>query len=193
MESHPRCCRCARVRARTTGTSAGRRNHPRPHALSRRSQKEEGQRGRRPAWKTLVSGRPVPPAHAQAFDEKNHREQLARAAVTRLPKGEGGEAPAPGEGTGSVRHGHETRPSARRIAYELLVGEDATRRTGSCPGSSTTSPRTCAATPLAANSPSLSNSPGRPSRPTWRSSSPTRATRIRWICSPRRSARTAGK
>ena len=154
---------------------AGRRNRPRAAGPQGGREGGQGQRGRRPGVEDArEQGRRRAVPHPRSVRRRQpDRDQLApRRGRRHRREGEGRRSAAPAEGTRSVREGHEVAPSARRVAYELLVGQDADREgPAAARVPQRPSPRTSAATRSPANSASLEKAAGRPPRPTWRSCS----------------------
>jgi hypothetical protein len=83
--------------------------------------------------------------------------------------------------------------TARHAAYELLVAQDPDAKARLLPGFLTTSRRTSAARPSATGSRSSRRTRRPTSAKTWRSCSPTPATRIRWRLLAKKVADAGGK
>lgn len=90
-----------------------------------------------PAWKTLVSkGAPALIPALEAFDETNPTAtNWLRAAVDAIAgKEKDAKRPLPADKLEAFVKNTKFAPSARRVAYELLVGQDATAKDRLLPG-----------------------------------------------------------
>src|SRR4051812_20869547 len=106
-------------------------------ALKAVSKEGRGNEDAGPAWKTLVSkGMPALIPTLEAFDEGNPTAaNWLRAAVAAIAEKEtDAKRPLPADKLEAFAKDPKYAPSARRVAYELLLAQDATAKDRLLPG-----------------------------------------------------------
>ncbi len=106
-------------------------------AIKKVTKEGKGNEDAGPAWKTLVSkGAPALMPTLEAFDETNPTAtNWLRAAVDAIAEKEKeAKRPLPADKLEAFVKDTKFAPSARRVAYELLVGQDATAKDRLLPG-----------------------------------------------------------
>ena len=166
-------------------------------ALKAVTKEGKGNEDAGPAWKTLVSkGSSALFPTLEAFDENNPTAtNWLRAAVDAIAEKEKeAKRPLPAKELEAFVKDTKRAPSARRVAYELLVGQDATAKDRLLPGFLNDKSPDLRRDAISRELDIIEKLGARPPPARiWRSYSPTPATTIRSICSPRRSASTAGR
>ena len=175
-----------------------RRDRPGPGHAQGRREGGQGQRGRRPRVEDAREQgrrRPLPDPRSVRRRQPDRRELAPHRGRRHRREREGRpKRPLPADKLEAFVKDTKYAPSARRLAYELLVAQDPTAKDRLLPGFlNDKSPGPPPRRHRRRTRQAREGSPGRRSRPTWRSCSPSPATRTRSSCSPRSSRRTAAK